>query len=431
MSPLLAPLLAQLISLQVEDRTEARYVKQSTGRYEGTTTPGATLSIDHSRSRFALAYAPSLSLVPLERSSRELYVFHLMSASAGYKLSRRTTLTFANTFGIGSINFRVLGLQGPQAANVPVMGTDSPPAAGAPSSGAPPIGTPSGGAPMGGATPGGLNTPGGLTRPDVYDRKVRYYTFTSSLNLAHQITKHWRANALVGTMMASGRDDESRLFYPALRGWFVGGSTGYTYDVGTRDSFTSALSLMKTWSSNDNEVATLIATETWAHQLAKRTASWLGAGLTVTRFSQANGLRGLSVFPTFNAGLTHQERVGRGTLNLGATAFSSPALDPLRAIADPRVGAGANIGYLRKKFAIGASGATAFSIAPTDNNAGAVNFASGEARASYLLAELTQVDTGARFLYQTYGGNTVFPVTWAAFVGLTVGYQVQLSGRRK
>src|SRR5258706_14765379 len=111
MSPLLVPLLAQLIDLKVADRTEARYVKYDSQRYEGTTNPKATLSVKARKTSGFLSYGPRLTLVPLETTPRTLLVFHEAAGGVTYAI-RRSQLTLNSFFGIGEVNFRFVGIQG-------------------------------------------------------------------------------------------------------------------------------------------------------------------------------------------------------------------------------------------------------------------------------------------------------------------------------
>jgi hypothetical protein len=430
MSPLLAPILAQLVSLQVGDRTEARYVKDISERYEGSTTPAVSLNVLQQRSSLTLSYLPSLLLSPLSGHQRQLYVFHLFAGNVSYRVERHTTLSLGSSFGIGTVNFRLLALQGQQNPNAPIDAstTGTTGTTGTPTTPTPPTGTPTTGTPAAnGSAP--LNTSAATTRPDVLNKRVQYYMSSSVLGLTHQLSRSLQLSAQVGNTVASGRGAESRVFYPPLRGWTAGGAGSYAYVLRAQDTLNSNLSLTKAWSSNDNEVATLYASEGLTHVFDKHTGGSFAAGLNITRFSQGDGLRGISVFPVFNLGLVHQERLGRGVLSFGASAFAAPALDPLRALIDPRVGFGGNIGYSRKKLTLSSTGTTAFSVAPAGNDAGAVNTSSADVRAAYQLATLTQVDAGARLMHQTYQGANVIPFSWAVFVGLSFGYRAQLAGR--
>lgn len=435
MSPLLAPVFAQLISLQLGNRTEGRYVDlKGSQLYEASTQPSIGLSVVERRTQFRLAYRPALVLSPLDAAPRRLYAFNQFATTLAYVLPR-TALTLDSAFGIGALNLKLVGVQGLQPATTDGTTTNGTPTGGTPTGGTPTGGTPtggtSGGTPTVGTPTGGApTTPGGAITQTPRDQRVRFYTSTTTLNLSQRVTKEAQVAVTAGSTTTSGRDETSRQFYPRQHAWSLGGNTTYTYTLSRRDRFIGTASLVKTWSSNYNEAAVFNSLLTWAHQFNPRTLGALGAGFNVTRFSQASGLAGFSVFPTFNLGVTHQVPVGRGGFAFTFTAYSAPALDPLRALVDPRLGTTASIGYTRKKLFVTTTGSTAFSVAPEDNDAGALNFAQAEARAGYQLGDLTAVDTGARISRQNYAGQDVIPTSWAAFVGLTLGYEAILAGGR-
>ena len=402
MSPLLAPLFAQLVSLQLADRTEGRYVSlNGDKRYEGATSPIVGLNVSTKRTGFQLIYSPSLVLTPLDHEPRTLYLFHQVGASASYVV-RRTTFTLTSTLGIGSLNLRLLGVQGLQ-----------PPLTG----GTPTTGTPTG--------QGGVfqNVP-----PS--DQKVRFYLSTTSLSVGHRLTRRAQLTAIASSTTASGLDNASRRFYPTQQGWTLGGTATYTYPLSKHDAVASNASLVKTWSSTANESAILNATLGYTHSFSPRTTGSASGGLSITRFSDRSGLAGFSVFPTATVAASHIQPIGRGGLSFAIGAYSSPALDPLRALVDPRVGVNASIGYTRKKLFVTTTGFAALSVAPAGNNQGAVNAVQGEARAGYQMTKLASIDTGARITRQTYGGATIVPTSWAVFVGLTLGYTKILAGGR-
>jgi hypothetical protein len=232
-------------------------------------------------------------------------------------------------------------------------------------------------------------------------------------------------------MTSKGDDEISRYVVGDFRSYFLGGSGGYTYTKSKQDSFLTSVSLYKLWSSSAfttpqggysaYQAATANASETWLHRFDDRTSSTLGAGMNVTRFSQDNGLAGISIYPTLQAGVSHRVKVEGGTLTLSANTYAAPVVDPLRATVDPRVGVGGVAVYARQKLTLTATTNAALSLAPNDRRSNAFNAVFAEARAGYSLGKLTLVDTGARVARQTYGGANVVPLSWAVFVGLTFG----------
>jgi hypothetical protein len=431
MSPLLAPVLAQIITLHVADRTEARYINYEVEETEGSTSPHAGLSLGWGRTDLSIGYGPSFTLYPLDKKPRHLLVFHDAGVSAGYRF-KRSNLSLSSSLGWGEINFRLAPLRGPGAPD-PLDGGDQPSGGDAPPD----------------ADPAQPDTPE-PTAPDapeptqpspndpstgqlsIIDTTVRYYTSTTTLTFSHALTREVGLGAQAGYVRAGGLDEESRVHYSVQSGWFVGGSADHTYRLTSRDAFVSSASLVQFWSSNGNKTASLSAQETWQHVFGRRTSSALGAGLNITRFSQTDGLRGFSVFPTFQASLGHEISLGRaGTLGLGLYAYSAPALDPLRALVDPRVGFGAGLGYSRKRFSLSLNGGTALSLAPRDHDTGAIDSVQGDARIAYRIADLVEVDAGGRYVEQQVQDVTVLPSSWSAYVGVNVGYLVKLYGKRR
>lgn len=429
MSPLLAPLFAQLVGLQLGDRTEGRYIKYSGDRFEGSTTPSVMLFLTERRSNFALTYSPNLLFVPGEAAGQRLFVFHQSSAAAGYRL-KRSSFSLGSSLSLGQVNFRVAGLQGltttgANANGTPATGTD-----GTDGTGGTDTTTDTGG-----ATPAaGSNAPGamvGAPNPNaqsgqlrVANQTVSYYSSVTTFGVAHQVSKSVQLSGQIAHNRAGGLDEESRATYPTLSGWLVGATGSYTYRLSARDSFTSSASLMQAWSSTLNRAATLTASETWSHQFDKRTFSALGAGINITRFTQVTGLEGFSIFPTFQAALGHRAPLARGALTMIVSSYSTPALDTLRGLVDPRVGVAASVDYTHKPFSLGASAASAISVAPSGNNAGAVNASQGEAHAAYRIAPLVQMDAGTRYSRQSFQSVTTIPSSWSVFVGLSFGYRL-------
>jgi hypothetical protein len=430
MSPLLAPVFAQLVALQLGDRTEGRYAGYyGDERFEASTAPTVALNVDARRAAFNLSYSPSFTLSPLERQPRQLFVLHYGSVSASYRF-HRTTLQLGSTLAIGSVNPLLLAIKG---GPLVVAGGAVP---GAPNAngGTRAPGTPA--TPGTSVVPGTVGSSGTTTSPaaiiitDAPDRKVRFYNSLTTLNLTHKLDKRTKVGALAGTNWSDGLDVRSRRIFQRLHAWFVGGSVAYTYKQSKRDAFVSDASLIKTWSSNDNEAATLNATETWTHDFGLRTRASAGVGFNLTRFTYTGGLAGFSLFPTALVSLAHVAPAGRGAFAFSGSAYSSPVLDPLRGAIDPRVGVLGSAGYTRKKFFVLTTGASTVSVGAPESRAYALNASQAEGRVGYHFGELTLVDAGARVVRQSYGGQAALPLSWATFVGVTFGYSIPLMGGR-
>src|SRR3954463_6199406 len=100
MLPLLAPILAQLVTLNLGDRTTARYVHSDVNHTEASTQPLVGLNFDWRRSALMLAYMPTITVIPLEKTPRDVLVFHYGSLLGNYRW-RNTIVTLTESIGYG------------------------------------------------------------------------------------------------------------------------------------------------------------------------------------------------------------------------------------------------------------------------------------------------------------------------------------------
>ena len=136
MLSLLAPILAQLVTLSVGDRTEARYIAGDDTHFEGATRPLAGLAFGWKRAALTLVYAPSITVTPLERTPRDVLFFQTAALVGSYHW-RRTTLSVTEAVGYGQLSFRVQAFADPGANPVPVPATSGPVSVPAPVAGGP------------------------------------------------------------------------------------------------------------------------------------------------------------------------------------------------------------------------------------------------------------------------------------------------------
>jgi hypothetical protein len=442
MSPwLLAPIFAQTITLGVTDRTEGLYlIQQQDKRWEGATSPSAALSFAWRRSSLGLSYGPSFRISPLDRAPRELTVFHLAGVQTGYRF-RQTSLTLTSTLGFGELNLRMAALQAPDsvpstqpngAGNAGQQGQPAPAgAAGQPSPGA------QGGAP-------GTPTNPALQQQYIVDRVLRVAAWTTTAGVTHNLARTITLGATMGYADTGGWGTAAQLSYPRSHAWVIGASGSYRYLASRADSFATLLTTQHTWASTRtytrqpdqtslanvqrNTVTVAAVNESWLHAYNKRTSSDLGAGLSVSRLAQFDGLVAISIFPTFSAGLNHTADLARGGFTVSVRAFSAPVVDTRLATLDPRVGASTALSWTRDRFATNLTGAAAFSLADSENRS-RVDSASGGLSMSYRAHDFVSIDTGVRANVQKFNDLTAIPPSYAAFVGVTLGYQLVLSGK--
>jgi len=425
MLTLLAPILAQLVTLNVGDRTAVRYLSVGNTHLEGSTAPSVGLNFGWKRGSIGLAYSPSFTVRPLERSPREVLVFQFASVNASYAW-RKTTLSLMEGLGYGQFTLQVQALADPGAnpASNPTPGSTT-------STG----GTNSPTTP-GGTTPGGTNgnmagttkepNPRATNQLKYNDQVIRYGTSTTTVALAHTVSRTVAVGANASYSIGSGLGD-SKDEYPLITGARVGAFASHSLVVSRRDDFTSSIAAQYSVSSLGNRAWSAFANEGWAHKLDGRTSTRLSGGLAATRFSQNDGLIGYSIYPTFSAGINYTGRFEGGRLSLGATVGAAPYLDTLRATVDPRLGAGLGAGWSRKRFYTGLGAGAAISLS-NDNKQGAVNSVGASIGAGYQLADSVSLDGGASTGWQTFEGTTIIPKSWSGFIGITFGTSVPLNG---
>ncbi|MEI9953233.1 MAG: hypothetical protein WDO74_30695 [Pseudomonadota bacterium] len=439
MSPLLGPILAQLVTLGVSDRTEARYVVSGTTpgqqpqgvavtkspRFEGATYPRINLDFGWRHSplnttSLSLGYAPSFTVTPLDSADRELYVFQQANFLASHsRRYERTTLTLSQSLNVYEYNFQQ------QALGFPGVGLGGPSGPNA-QPGAPPSAATPGSTPGTGSTvqpPPGTGAPGGV-QFRAADRTVRVFTEATTVSFAQLFSQVLTGGADFSYTVAGSVYEVDRDIYPIIgtpRALFYA-----NYRIARRDTLTSSLSVQYAGQPTGNNAIMTVANETWSHRFDQRTTTTLGGGLSVSRNSQPDGLVYWNVYPTFNAGINHVAPLGHGAVNFGANAYSAPALDPVRASFDPRLSLGVFAGYGLERFSLTLAANSAISFGGTANQGG-LNTVFGSLIASYLVGTALSVDAGARIAYQTFNSQTTIPPGIAFFVGLTFGARAPLN----
>ncbi len=430
MSPALAIVFAQVINLGVHDRTEVRRVVLNDHHYEAETTPSATLAFLWPHYDLTLNYGASLLELPLESKSRRLLVYHTIVVGTSYQF-RRTKLALNSRTSFGELNFLVAALANPTLQPQPAANpgdTATPPAGQTGGDGMTTTPPAQGG--DGTTQPKPPTTPAeGVQQTRAVNRAVRYETSTTTAQVTHTLSRELTLGASTSYTIAGGLDAPARVDYPTVRGTTVGVQGTHVLRWTGRDSFVLDATGQQAWSSNRNVVTSLLGTENWRHAFDKRSGSVAGVGISVVRFARFDGLVAYSIFPTFQLGVAQSTLVARGTLNLQANVYSNPALDPLRATIDPRLGAAVSVGWTGKRFSTSLTGNAAYSVAPQVNNAGAFDALRATFLMGYRLTDWLVADTGARVAQQTFQNTSIIPISYTIFAALNLGYERALNGR--
>jgi hypothetical protein len=460
MSVLLAPLLAQVLTLGVAERTDARYLTPAVRNvvpfayhYEAAARPSARLQLTSKRFNLMLGYAASFTTVGLESPQRELVVYQAGFLTTSYQVRlSRTTLTLSNTASISLVDFTQQALSGSFGAvpggNAPGGFGAQPVPGGAPAA-PPPGGTTTNTPGTGTTNPPTTGTGGNPTTPPMSGNptgapqaygnptdKVLYGSWAVNLTLAHPVNRRFTLMALAGYNMAGALnpgafDPSVRTYYQLTRGAIVGGAATYVYPLSGRDSLVTSVAVQQAWSSF-SQATSAQANESWVHRFNRRTISTLGAGVGVTRTPIFEEYHAYSVFPTFVASLSHENRIARGIFTSNIGAYSAPVLDPLRGTVDPRVGGMASVGWTRDRFFARLVGNAALSLAQrrtgglAQTNAGALNAVSAASIVGYRLTKWLYADATAAVAQQTYyqaqNQTSSVPLVYAVMLGLTAGF---------
>jgi hypothetical protein len=406
---LFGPIIAQLVSISAGDRTEGRVAVTDTATYVATTRPAVSLALLDKQLRLQLQYSPSFTLAPLE-SNPQLLVFQTAGLTVSYGW-RHTTLTVSQSVGWGTQNFQLLATGG--AANPPA--TTSPPTNGTGGT------TPSGGTPSG--TGGQAQGSGQTTVPRFLNRNIRYLMWTSSVSTNHALSRTTSLGAALAYTSAGSVETAEKANYPTVKDAVA--SLSLNDRIERQDSLGSTLFVQRSTSSNGSDAVVVGTTESWNHNFDARTSTQLGAGLAGSRVSRTDGYIAYSIYPTFVGSLVDATRLWGGSLATSLTVGSSPALDPVTLVVDPRISLAGSVGWQRDRFSATCGGNTAFSVSGHQQNALSTVGAGGGI--AYQFVKAFAMDAGVRTAYQVYQGQPVLPFTYAAYVGMTLGLSAPLN----
>ncbi|HYQ03497.1 MAG TPA: hypothetical protein VER96_32705 [Polyangiaceae bacterium] len=414
-----APVLAQVVTLSVADRTEARYVTTNANHAEASTRPLVDLSVDGRRSSLTLHYNPSFTLIPLESEPRDLLVMH-NAYVAGIQRWGHTQLSLSEAGSIGEQNFLSLALTDPGVGSVappttppgaatPAPGTTTPPAT--PPPGTTTIGTP--------APPTGV----GSTQIRAANRAVHFGSSITAAALQYEPTARVTHRAELAYLISGAVRESDRADYPVIRGPRATLST--IYRASRRDDLTTAMTLQYAATTSGNQTWVLTAGETWRRKLDRNTNSILGLGVSGTRSPAVNNFIAYSIYPTFSAGITHLSSLGPGKFAETLLISSAPAIDLVTSAVDPRITVAGLGGWFYEGFSAVVSVDSAISL-HSQSELGALSTIGGGAGVAYQLGEAASVDSGIRLAYQKYQGQEVIPWSYAAFLGLNLRFGQRL-----
>jgi hypothetical protein len=424
MSPLLAPIFAQLVSLLVSDRTEGRIVFTDGVRsFAASTAPSAGVSVGWKHFSVLAAYTPWINVdTTLDRPD----IGQRGTLSLTYRQQfRRTTLTISQGLGYTQQNVRADAL-----APIPTLNPGATQAQGNQNNDA---NTPSGQSNKDQNQTGSTNpsmpntqTPTIPTTQQAIqraiDQTVRYATLVSTVRVDQAASRTTTFGGSFTYTLSGGLDTATRADYPLVSTESV---IGYVSDQFTRrDSATANVSVTYS-AARDGTVSWVSgANETLTHRFTSRTSASFGAGVAATLEQLTDGVDVISIYPTFLLGFNQSGRLAHGTFAFTVGAGGAPALDVTTGAVDPRISVIGSFSWSRDRVHASVALSSAISVTK-DQNGGttqaqsALNSISAGAGVGYTFGAGFSGDTGIRAAWQELGGETLVPPSWAVFVALS------------
>jgi hypothetical protein len=332
---LLGPILAQVITLSIADRTEAREIVNVDRLAEASTRPTIAAGFGWRHATLTLAYSPLFTLTPLESDSRRLLLFQSGTLFANYALGR-TNLFVGESAGYGNLNFQDQALAGGNLAGTPT-GQTAPGGSGINSNAPVAIGTVLGAATSPGTINQGATGAPAQSQVRALDQVVRYESFATTVGANHTVSRNLAYGGDLGYVVSGAVETSDQANYPLVRG--PRGSVFARYGWGHNDTINSSLSLQYSVATGYPSAWLGLWGETYTHRFSAHTSVFAGAGLGGTRTPvQGNGtVVAYSVYPTFSTGITENTLLARGRLALNVSIGAAPAIDLITQEVDPRL----------------------------------------------------------------------------------------------
>jgi hypothetical protein len=401
MSGLLAPLLAQAISLVLEDRSEVRTrLFDETFNHDAETRPGATLSLTTPRTAWSLAYAPTITALSLGDPEFEVVVFHNAQASGSIRF-RRTFVSIAQKGTYGERNFR-LTLAPQVPAPAPPEEEPSPEPAPEPSPTPEPAPAPEPPAPS-------------VGQQGVANQVVRYGSAETSLFVGHVITRRVGLGEFAGYSVSGGLDASSRQAYPLQRVVSAGVALGYV--ASRRDTFWTSVDGGRVYTDPDAQATLLNAREVWSRTLSPRLSLGVGAGVSYGRSEAPDVNESESIVPTAAATLSYSVARTGARMSFQASAGATSQVDRFTGVIDPRAFWSLTFSRTRHNLTWRAGASGTRSLDP--DSLSTLTSVSVSAGVALQVDAQLSVDAGVSGSWQSFGEAEPPPILWSALIGMT------------
>lgn len=396
MTGLLAPLLAQALTLTLGDDSDLRArVEEKELSWDVTTIPNVTLRLDTRKVGYSLSYAPSISFLSIGTEDESTTVLHNVNLTATARF-KRTTAALNQYFSMGTTNYRL------DAAPALTGGATEPEPEG-PEPGAPPTIPP--------GQQGSVN------------EVVTVGSSTTSLGLAHVVTRRSTINEYASYTMAGGLNEPSRQAYPLQRGF--GAGLGYVFTPGQRDTLSTNLTGDVVYT--DPDVRSLVTTlrESWGRSWSSGFVVTVGVGATYLRTdrgAQTEEALVVDVGPVGSLSATYRWGAHGANYALTATVGSTPAVDRFTGYVDPRVLWLLSLSRSKRRLTLEASATGAHSTDP--DSIAPLSTVGGSVGAFYQLTDELALRAGGSASVEVISPEDDHPPPlWLFYVGFSFSTQ--------
>jgi len=411
MHALLAPILAQAVTLFIGDRTEFRSVHDlNRNDLEAESRPAAGFRFAWPRLSLGAVYEPSLTVAPLEDSTtrerefrttpdREVQYLHAARGQARLTLGKpRTTWSFDETVHYAQRNLLREAIAGGLYG-------------GAPSS-------PVGGAPPGGAVGGTIPS---VANPSA--ERTNWGSARSAVDVTHELSRTHSLGVALGYEVSGGLDTPSRESLPPIHG--PDGRVLFRTLLSPRDSLASIVAARYTLGTLSESQGVVpgqgthtrgyyfVFVESVEHLFSRQLRGILAAGGSYSWQDQPGLPPTSGVLPSGAADLDYRTRVAKGTFQARAGVSFAPFLDPTTVTIDDRLSSRVLIGWEqgRTELILASQGTIS-----TSNSPSSIAMLNATAGALYDLGSGFRLDGGVRFAWQRLQEQDTVPRSGTIFV---------------
>lgn len=389
----LAPILAQALTVDIGDRSEVRArVSSGLGVLESDTQPFARLRLTSRQADLSVAYSPSITVTPnLATEDPQVLLVHTLSASAPIRF-RFTTIQLSQSANYGQLNLSAVPVTSPSALATAAAGGQA-----------------------------DTNTPQQpQTQPAVRDTRtssgiVHYGSLNSAASIGHAINRRTGLGVSAGYQLNGGIDDESQQVFPLQKG--PSASVWVSTFTAPDTRLTTTVSGQASENTTGTSAAGTQLTEGVQHNFSKVSQLNVDAGLALWRIDPVSEPVYHSLIPIGTAQFQVTTPIRQGRVLFRASAYSGPVVDQYNGLIDVRAQVSGQGVWTRRSLGLGASVTGTTSVQSDVQQFRSVGT---ELRVIHTISRAVQISEGVRGAWQEFQDIDVFPLTAGVFVALSV-----------